>query len=165
MSPSPAAPPAGLGVSMAHPPAGLGVPPTPSSTPGSPPDTAQHAPLSQQLGDPTLSVLEIWGAEYQESNALLLRPPHAELLQRLGQRERCPVQLVGTVTGDGRVSAGGRGEWTGGHMGCVDLAWEHVDKGRSVEAQGGWVWGIWASLGAGIEVWTRCRWYGLHRKV
>ncbi|KYO40912.1 phosphoribosylformylglycinamidine synthase [Alligator mississippiensis] len=56
-----------------------------------------------QLGDPTLSVLEIWGAEYQESNALLLRPPHAELLQRLGQRERCPVQLVGTVTGDGRI--------------------------------------------------------------
>ncbi|XP_014382443.1 phosphoribosylformylglycinamidine synthase [Alligator sinensis] len=56
-----------------------------------------------QLGDPTLSVLEIWGAEYQESNALLLRPAHAELLQRLGQRERCPVQLVGTVTGDGRI--------------------------------------------------------------
>ncbi|XP_050788678.1 phosphoribosylformylglycinamidine synthase isoform X2 [Gopherus flavomarginatus] len=56
-----------------------------------------------QLGDPTLSVLEIWGAEYQESNALLLRPTDAELLQRLGQRERCPVDVVGTITGDGRI--------------------------------------------------------------
>ena len=25
-------------------------------------------------GDPTLSVLELWGAEYQENCALLLRP-------------------------------------------------------------------------------------------
>ncbi|XP_043393135.1 phosphoribosylformylglycinamidine synthase isoform X3 [Chelonia mydas] len=56
-----------------------------------------------QLGDPTLSVLEIWGAEYQESNALLLRPTDAALLQRLGQRERCPVDVVGTITGDGRI--------------------------------------------------------------
>ncbi|CAM2110731.1 unnamed protein product [Caretta caretta] len=56
-----------------------------------------------QLGDPTLSVLEIWGAEYQESNALLLRPTDAALLQRLGQRERCPVNVVGTIAGDGRI--------------------------------------------------------------
>jgi phosphoribosylformylglycinamidine synthase len=28
------------------------------------------------LGDDTLSVLEIWGAEYQENDALLLRPEH-----------------------------------------------------------------------------------------
>nr|XP_032640605.1 phosphoribosylformylglycinamidine synthase [Chelonoidis abingdonii] len=60
-----------------------------------------------QLGDPTLSVLEIWGAEYQESNALLLRPTDAELLQRLGQRERCPVDIVGTITGDGQVRVPG----------------------------------------------------------
>uniref|UniRef100_A0A8C3FDC7 Phosphoribosylformylglycinamidine synthase n=1 Tax=Chrysemys picta bellii TaxID=8478 RepID=A0A8C3FDC7_CHRPI len=56
-----------------------------------------------QLGDPTLSVLEIWGAEYQESNALLLRPTDTALLQCLGQRERCPVDVVGTITGDGRI--------------------------------------------------------------
>uniref|UniRef100_A0A8C3F695 Phosphoribosylformylglycinamidine synthase n=1 Tax=Chrysemys picta bellii TaxID=8478 RepID=A0A8C3F695_CHRPI len=55
------------------------------------------------LGDPTLSVLEIWGAEYQESNALLLRPTDTALLQCLGQRERCPVDVVGTITGDGRI--------------------------------------------------------------
>ncbi|XP_028558155.2 phosphoribosylformylglycinamidine synthase [Podarcis muralis] len=56
-----------------------------------------------QLGDPTLSVLEIWGAEYQESNALLLRPRHADFLRRLARRERCPVDFVGKISGDGRI--------------------------------------------------------------
>nr|XP_060636066.1 phosphoribosylformylglycinamidine synthase-like [Anolis sagrei ordinatus]XP_060636070.1 phosphoribosylformylglycinamidine synthase-like [Anolis sagrei ordinatus] len=56
-----------------------------------------------QLGDPTLSVLEIWGAEYQESNALLLRPRHADFLHRLARRERCPVDFVGRITGNGRI--------------------------------------------------------------
>ncbi|XP_068262722.1 phosphoribosylformylglycinamidine synthase [Nyctibius grandis] len=56
-----------------------------------------------QLGDPTLSVLELWGAEYQESNALLVRPPGLGLLRRLATRERCPLCVVGTVTGDGRI--------------------------------------------------------------
>ncbi|KAJ6652382.1 hypothetical protein lerEdw1_011612 [Lerista edwardsae] len=55
-----------------------------------------------QLGDPTLSVLEIWGAEYQESNALLLRPHNAAFLRRLARRERCPVDFVGRISGDGR---------------------------------------------------------------
>uniref|UniRef100_A0A672UX05 Phosphoribosylformylglycinamidine synthase n=1 Tax=Strigops habroptila TaxID=2489341 RepID=A0A672UX05_STRHB len=56
-----------------------------------------------ERGDPTLSVLELWGAEYQESNALLVRPPRLELLQRLARRERCPLCVVGTVTGDGKI--------------------------------------------------------------
>ncbi|KAG8433500.1 hypothetical protein GDO86_017692 [Hymenochirus boettgeri] len=56
-----------------------------------------------QLGDPTLSVLEIWGAEYQESNALLLRPSEAEFLRSVCRRERCPVDFVGRITGDGRI--------------------------------------------------------------
>ncbi|XP_053326484.1 phosphoribosylformylglycinamidine synthase [Spea bombifrons] len=58
---------------------------------------------SFQLGDPTLSVLEIWGAEYQESNALLLRPADAEFLRSVCRRERCPVDFVGKITGDGRI--------------------------------------------------------------
>ncbi|WAQ99413.1 PUR4-like protein [Mya arenaria] len=56
-----------------------------------------------QLADPTLSLLEVWGAEYQESNALLLPREHVGLLTKVGQRERCPVSFVGTVTGDGRI--------------------------------------------------------------
>ncbi|XP_069840783.1 phosphoribosylformylglycinamidine synthase [Dendropsophus ebraccatus] len=56
-----------------------------------------------QLGDPTLSVLEIWGAEYQESNALLVRPDDAEFLRSVCRRERSPVDFVGRITGDGRI--------------------------------------------------------------
>ncbi|MBZ3888399.1 Phosphoribosylformylglycinamidine synthase [Sciurus carolinensis] len=56
-----------------------------------------------QLGDPTLNALEIWGAEYQESNALLLRPPHRDFLSHVSARERCPACFVGTITGDKRI--------------------------------------------------------------
>lgn len=56
-----------------------------------------------QKGDPTLSVLELWGAEYQESNALLLRPFDRDFLERVCQREKCPVDFVGNITGDGKA--------------------------------------------------------------
>ena len=55
------------------------------------------------VGDETLSVLEIWGAEYQENDALLLRPEHRELFEALCAREKVPAAFVGVVTGDGRV--------------------------------------------------------------
>lgn len=60
--------------------------------------------MSVQLGDPTLNALEIWGAEYQESNALLLRPSDRDFLSRASARERCPACFVGTITGDKKVS-------------------------------------------------------------
>lgn len=56
-----------------------------------------------QKGDPTLSVLELWGAEYQESNALLLRPSDRCFLEKVCQREKCPVDFVGNITGDGKA--------------------------------------------------------------
>ncbi|KAM4632592.1 phosphoribosylformylglycinamidine synthase [Discoglossus pictus] len=56
-----------------------------------------------QLADPTLSVLEIWGAEYQETNALLMRPADADFLRSVCRRERCPVDFVGRITGDGKI--------------------------------------------------------------
>ncbi|XP_040485942.1 phosphoribosylformylglycinamidine synthase [Ursus maritimus] len=56
-----------------------------------------------QLGDPTLNALEIWGAEYQESNALLLRPLDRDFISRVSARERCPACFVGTITGDKRI--------------------------------------------------------------
>jgi len=55
------------------------------------------------VGDRTLSVLEIWGAEYQENDALLIRPEHREAFAALCERERLPWAVVGEVTGDGRV--------------------------------------------------------------
>ncbi|CAC5381852.1 PFAS [Mytilus coruscus] len=56
-----------------------------------------------QLGDPTISLLELWGAEYQESNAVLVRPEDKEVLRKIGERERCPVCFVGKITGDGKI--------------------------------------------------------------
>ncbi|XP_042875001.1 phosphoribosylformylglycinamidine synthase-like [Penaeus japonicus] len=55
------------------------------------------------LGDPTLSTLEVWGAEYQESNAILAPPEGVPALARLAARERCPVDVVGVITGDDKV--------------------------------------------------------------
>lgn len=57
-----------------------------------------------QLGDPTINVLELWGAEYQENNAILVKPEHRPLLEAICARERCPISFVGVVTGDGYVT-------------------------------------------------------------
>lgn len=51
------------------------------------------------LGDPTISVLELWGAEYQESNALLVHAKDRDLLQLICDREKVPVSFVGEITG------------------------------------------------------------------
>lgn len=55
------------------------------------------------VGDNTLSVLEIWGAEYQENNGLLIKKSDEELFQSLADRENCPIRILGEVTGDGKV--------------------------------------------------------------
>ncbi len=55
------------------------------------------------LGDNTLSVLEIWGAEYQENNALLIRAERAEMFLDLCKREKVPCSIVGAITGDGYI--------------------------------------------------------------
>ncbi len=55
------------------------------------------------VGDETLSVLEIWGAEYQENDALLLRPDDEARFGALCEREKVPWAVVGRVTGDGRI--------------------------------------------------------------
>lgn len=57
-----------------------------------------------QLGDPTINVLELWGAEYQENNAILCKPEDRPLLEAICARERCPISFVGVVTGDGYVT-------------------------------------------------------------
>ena len=54
------------------------------------------------VGDATLSVLEIWGAEYQENNALLLRQEHIDIFMHLCERENVLGSLLGQITGDGR---------------------------------------------------------------
>lgn len=56
-------------------------------------------------GDPTLSSLELWGAEYQENDAFLVHPDRLEEVLAIGRRENCSVSPVGVITGDGRVTA------------------------------------------------------------
>ena len=58
------------------------------------------------VGDHSLSVLEIWGAEYQENDALLLSgdPKILALFDSICKREGALYSIVGEVTGDGYVT-------------------------------------------------------------
>jgi phosphoribosylformylglycinamidine synthase len=56
------------------------------------------------VGDASLSVLEIWGNESQERDAILIRPADLALLTRIAAREKTPLAVVGEVTGDGQLS-------------------------------------------------------------
>lgn len=55
------------------------------------------------VGDHTMSVLEIWGAEYQEQDALLVKPESQSLLKSICQRERVSMAVIGIINGSGRV--------------------------------------------------------------
>lgn len=55
------------------------------------------------VGDHTMSVLEIWGAEYQEQDAILVKPESHALLQSICERERVSMAVIGTINGQGRV--------------------------------------------------------------
>jgi phosphoribosylformylglycinamidine synthase len=56
-----------------------------------------------QLGDKTLSVLEIWGAEYQEQDALLIYKDKEPLFRYICEREKVPYAVIGDIVGDGRI--------------------------------------------------------------
>jgi phosphoribosylformylglycinamidine synthase len=55
-----------------------------------------------KLGDPTLSVLKIWIAEYQERCGFLIRPKRMEEFKSICGREKVNCEILGEVTGDGR---------------------------------------------------------------
>ena len=57
-----------------------------------------------KLGDKTMSVLEIWGAEYQERNALLVEPEKKELFEKICQREKCSYEILGEITEEGKIT-------------------------------------------------------------
>ncbi|EXB80308.1 putative phosphoribosylformylglycinamidine synthase [Morus notabilis] len=56
------------------------------------------------VGDHTMSVLEIWGAEYQEQDAILVKPESRKLLESICERERVSMAVIGTINGQGRVA-------------------------------------------------------------
>ena len=55
-----------------------------------------------KLGDPTLSVLKIWIAEYQERCGFLIHPGRMEEFKSICEREKVNCEILGEVTGDGR---------------------------------------------------------------
>jgi len=54
------------------------------------------------LGDPTLSVLKIWIAEYQERCGFLIPLERIEEFKSICEREKVNCEILGEVTGDGR---------------------------------------------------------------
>jgi phosphoribosylformylglycinamidine synthase len=64
---------------------------------------ARYELRSIPVGDASMSVSEIWTAEYQENNAFLVRAADLEIVLDIGRRENCPVTAIGEVTNDGRV--------------------------------------------------------------
>jgi len=55
------------------------------------------------LGDKTMSVLEIWSAEFQEGYGLLIRPEQIELFKSVCTRERVNCEVLGEIDGSGNV--------------------------------------------------------------
>ncbi len=53
-----------------------------------------------RVGDPTMSVLEIYVAEYQERNGFLIRPENIKRFQAICEREKVACEVLGEVTGD-----------------------------------------------------------------
>jgi len=53
-----------------------------------------------RVGDPTMSVLEIYVAEYQERNGFLISPENIDRFQAICDREKVGCEVLGEVTGD-----------------------------------------------------------------
>ncbi len=53
-----------------------------------------------QVGDPTMSVLEIYVAEYQEREGFLVRPENVDQFRSICDREKVNCEILGEVTGD-----------------------------------------------------------------
>jgi phosphoribosylformylglycinamidine synthase len=56
------------------------------------------------VGDPTLSAKEIIGNESQERMGLVISDKNIDTLNRIAERERAPIYVVGNVTGDHRFT-------------------------------------------------------------
>ncbi len=56
-----------------------------------------------EAGDKTLSLLEVWGAEYQERNALLIDPERIKEFKTICVREKVNCEVLGKITGDGKI--------------------------------------------------------------
>ncbi|MEI7452539.1 MAG: phosphoribosylformylglycinamidine synthase [Candidatus Falkowbacteria bacterium] len=53
------------------------------------------------VGDPSMSVLEIWVCEFQERNGILISPDRIAEFQAICRREKVPCELLGEASDDG----------------------------------------------------------------
>ncbi len=55
------------------------------------------------VNDPTMGDLKVYVCEWQESQGVLIRPRRYEEFKAICERERCPCDLIGEITGDGAI--------------------------------------------------------------
>ncbi|MFC2021258.1 phosphoribosylformylglycinamidine synthase [Chloroflexota bacterium] len=56
-----------------------------------------------KLGDPSLAVVDIWCAEYQERSAFLINPERIDEFTVVCRREKVNCEVLGEITGDGQI--------------------------------------------------------------
>jgi phosphoribosylformylglycinamidine synthase len=81
------------------------------------------------LGDPTMSVIQIWCAEYQERQGILIRMEDLQRFQAICDEEDCPCEVLGEVTEDGRITVFATPEDEEKGIACVDLPIARVVSG------------------------------------
>lgn len=81
------------------------------------------------LGDPTMSAVQIWCAEYQERQGILIRPEDREMFQQICDEEDCPLEVLGKVTDDGKITVYATREDEDKGIAVVDLPIEKVVSG------------------------------------
>ena len=67
------------------------------------PNGAEIDIRNMEVGDPTMSVKELWGAEFQENDAMLIREKDRAFLEAVGERENVPVMVMGKMRDTGRM--------------------------------------------------------------
>ena len=67
------------------------------------PETVKTHLRNMIIGDPSMSVLELWTAEFQENCALLIKPESEAIFDGICKREKALYSVMGRITGDGQV--------------------------------------------------------------
>ncbi len=56
------------------------------------------------VGDKTMAVYVVWGNEAQERMVMVIRPEGLALFRQICERYRCPMAVIGKVSGDGKLT-------------------------------------------------------------
>ncbi len=67
------------------------------------PHGARYELRNIPCGDKTMSVLVYWCNESQESIVMIIKSESRSVLELISKRNRCPMYIIGTVSGDGKL--------------------------------------------------------------